>query len=108
MLTIESSTISITRGDTGYIHLNLTKDNEAYPYEDGDMITMSVKKNDTDEEYAFQKEVPAGQVIILQPADTKTMEYGEYVYDIQLNTTLGEIFTVVGPAKFKVTKEITV
>ena len=108
MLTIDENTIAITRGDTGYIHLDLTKDSEPYPYEEGDTVTFSVKKNYEDEDYAVQKIVPAGTAIILNPIDTKKLEYGDYFYDIQLNTTLGEIFTVVGPAKFKVTKEITV
>lgn len=108
MLTIDENTVAITRGDTGYIYLNLTKDGEPYSYESGDTVTFSVKKNYEDTDYAFQKTVPAGNAFIINPVDTKNLEYGNYFYDVQLNTTLGEIFTVIGPAKFKVTKEITI
>ena len=102
MLTIEDGVISLTRGDTGYIQLAFD-----YDWQDGDTVTLSVKKDYEDEEYVFQRVVAGGQIITIYPTDTQELEYGNYVYDVQVNTTLDEVFTVIGPNKFKITKEVT-
>jgi hypothetical protein len=75
VLTIEDNTISLTRGDTGYINLALDTEVEG-------TITLSCKKDYDSEDYLFQKIVPVGETIILEPKDTKELEYGKYVYDI--------------------------
>ena len=107
----EDNVISLTRGDTAYLNLNLIKeDGEPYTYQDGDTVTLSCKQDYDSEDYLFQKVVPAsndGTTIAILPIDTKGLDYGKYVYDIQVNTVDQEVFTVIGPAKFNVTKEVT-
>lgn len=92
MLTLDEDTISLTRGDTGYLELALK--NGEQDWEVGDTVTLSVKKDIDSEDYLLQKQGQAGQVIIIYPEDTRDLEYGRYVYDIQVNTVLGEVFTV--------------
>lgn len=106
MLTIDEDVISLTRGDTGYLELAMKNGDQ--DWEVGDTVTLSVKKDIESEDYLFQKQVQAGQVIIIYPEDTRDLEYGRYIYDIQVNTVLGEVFTIIGPAKFKLTKEVTI
>lgn len=109
MITMEDGVISLTRGDTAYLSLNLTNnDGEPYEFKNGDTVTLSVKKDYEDvENYLFQKVVAAGDTIVIEPQDTKPYEYGRYVYDVQVNTAVGEVFTVLGPNTFKITKEAT-
>lgn len=108
MITFEDGVISLTRGDTAYLHLNLTNNGEPYEFQEGDTVTLTVKQNyDEEKNYLFQKVVAAGDTIVIEPQDTKPYEYGRYVYDVQVNTAIGEVFTVVGPNTFKLTKEAT-
>lgn len=109
MLTIEDGAISLTRGDTAYLNIAIQNDDGSdYEFQEGDTLTLSVRKDyEEDTPYLFQKKVDGGQTIIIYPEDTKDKEYGSYYYDVQLNTYLGEVFTVVGPYRFKLTKEVT-
>lgn len=92
MLKIKDNSIYLTRGDTAYLQVGL----EGYDVKDGDVIKFSVKKNFDDLEYAFQLVMPAGQVFNIIPTDTKELPYGSYFYDVELQTVLDEVFTVVG------------
>lgn len=108
MITFEDGNISLTRGDTAYISLALVDNGEPFKWKDGDTVTLTVKRTYEDiEDYLFQKIVAGGDTIVIEPIDTKQYEYGRYIYDVQVNTAIGEVFTVVGPATFKLTKEAT-
>lgn len=109
MFTISGGNITLTRGDTAYLALDLTVNDEPYTYTEGDEIVLSVRKTtrDDDTQYLFQKVVPAGEMFVIEPEDTKPLDYGRYKFDIQLNTVKGEIFTVIGPADFRISEEVT-
>ena len=110
MLTIEDGVISLTRGDTAYLAISIQNDDGTdYEFHDGDTLTLSVKKDYNDETpYLFQKTIAGGSPSFnILPTDTQGKDYGTYYYDIQWNTYLGEVFTIVGPARFKLTKEVT-
>lgn len=109
MLSVSGTNIKLTRGDTAYLTLDLSANSEPYQYEEGDVVTFSVRKttDDNDTQYLFQKVVAAGETIIIEPEDTKSLEYGRYKYDIQLNTTKGEVFTVIEPSTFQISEEVT-
>lgn len=108
MLRFEDNDIYLTRGDTAYIGLNLTDNSgDSYEIKDGDTVTLSVKKNIEDENYALQITVPLGEDIYIRPEDTKELEYGRYFYDIQITTAYGEIFTVITKSLFKLEEEVT-
>lgn len=92
---IDGNRICMVKGDTGYLNINLHYDNGSnYVIREGDIITFSVKRSIYDSDYALQKVVNAGEVIAINPEDTQNLTSGDYVYDVQLDTTLGEVFTV--------------
>ncbi len=104
-----SKTISLTRGDSFYLTVAFTDDDEGAPYEPqtGDSVRFALKKNIEDEECLVLKEIPIETMVLyLEPEDTKDLDFGVYWYDIQLTTNLGDVYTPIGPAKFKLTKEV--
>ena len=108
MFKVDKNKISLTRGDTAYLDLDIA-DANGIPYVShaGDQVILSVKRNITDENYAFQKSVNPGEAITIKPEDTQTLDCGRYVYDIQLTTSLGEVFTIIEKNVFCIGEEVT-
>lgn len=108
MLKIEEGKIYLTKGDTAYLQIAITLDDgTTYSTHEGDTLTLSVKKDLKDAAYALQKVVAANEVITILPTDTEELEYGKYVYDVQLNTSLDEVFTIIAPSGFYLKEEVT-
>ena len=107
MLRVINNDIHLTKGDTGYIALTIknSKGNK-YIVRDGDTLTLTVKKNLTNAE-VIKKQVNANEVISILPSDTQDLNVGRYKYDIQLNTSLGEVFTVIPLRAFYIEEEVT-
>lgn len=40
-------------------------------------------------------------------ADTHALEFGKYVYDVQIITEASDVYTVIGPCTFEILKEVT-
>lgn len=100
--------ISITRGDSGEITVILSKETgEAYEMAVGDKIELTVRESVGAEDTEISKAVTGSNIITLEPSDTKTLPYGKYVYDIQLTTADGKIYTVIPPTGFWVCEEVT-
>lgn len=110
MLRIEDGAIYLTKGDTAYLKVNLAfDDGTEYEVQEGDTLTLSVKPDTKDETpYVFTKTVKPGETFEIKPEDTKEQEVGSYYYDVQLNTSIGEIFTVIEPTRFYIRNEVTV
>lgn len=98
----ESGRILLTRGDTAYINV-VTDD---YTPQDGDQITLTVKRSTADKDAIIQKTVSDGSVKI-EPKDTETLDYGTYVYDCQLTTAAGDVYTFIPPTDFVLQEEVT-
>lgn len=108
MLTIKGNDISLTQGDTAYLNVALVyEDRTPYVLHEGDTITLSIKRSLLDEDYALQKKVNAGETIVFNPEDTDGLGTGKYVYDVQLDTTNNERFTVVPTSNFYLMKGVT-
>lgn len=108
MLKIEEGKIYLTRGDTAYLQVAISLDDgSAFVAHEGDTLTLSMKKDLKDTAYVLQKVVAANEVINILPEETKGLECGKYVYDIQLNTSIGEVFTIVAPSGFYLREEVT-
>lgn len=109
MITIENNEINITKGDTAYIKATIVYNNgNNYKLKEGDSLTLSVKKYADDTEYAFQKNIINTDIITIEPEDTINLSPGRYVYDVQLNTNFGEIFTIIPNCYFYVMEGVTV
>lgn len=106
MLYVEGNTIRLTRGDTAFLTVPITAAGEEYTMQSGDTLVMSVKKTVNDAEYSFQK-VADGNVIHILPDDTKTLPFGKYKYDLQLNTADGDVYTLIDVDTFEIMAEVT-
>lgn len=98
----ESGRILLTRGDTAYINV-VTDD---YTPQDGDQIKLTVKRSTADKDTLIQKMVSDG-VVKIEPKDTETLDYGTYVYDCQLTTAAGDVYTFIPPTDFVLQEEVT-
>lgn len=110
MLSIdENGVITLTRGDTAYISVNIQNDVSSEPYtvKEDDTLRLTVKKQVTDKNIAFQKVVKGVSTFIINPEDTKDLAFDKYKYDVELTTATGEVFTVVPPTAFVIDKEVT-
>ena len=71
---------------------------------------MTVRE-DVESPIQFQKEVTSFEdgkaVIAIEPTDTGSMEFGKYVYDIQVTRASGTVTTLVKPSTFTLEPEVT-
>ena len=110
MLNIDrkSNKITIINGDTGDFTLTVSN----YELTDGDYLYFTVKKDINDEEPVISKEYTEFNKdgtcsIKLEVEDTKNLEPGSYLYDVQVNLSDGRVDTILGPCKFIINKGIT-
>ena len=110
MLTINGSTIRLTRGDSAIIEITLAyQDGTAFKPERGDEIRFALKKNYADSKTLLKIEVPTEELPLLlrfRPSDTKRLDYGSYKYDLQLTRADGTVDTFIDRATFIVTEEV--
>lgn len=109
MLTINPATskIVLTKGDDASLYLAVSYvDGEEYKLKDDDSICMTVRKNANDEDVAIYVE-GHGDYFTFKPEDTKQLEPGLYVYDVQLTTGAGKIYTVVPTSVFELIQEVS-
>lgn len=110
MLYIEKDgSIKLTRGDTARITVNIYNDIEKEDYEMifSDTLRLTVKKSYKDREYALQKVSIGSNRFYIRPEDTNTLPFGKYVYDVELTTDNGDVYTVIEPSPFELLKEVT-
>ena len=96
--------IMLTRGDTAVLNLEVTIDGEAYDYS-GDLVQFTVKKNTNTNNVVIQKTFN-GTSITIDPEDTSGLNYQTFVYDVQIITQNGRVFTVIPPANFTIAEEV--
>jgi hypothetical protein len=113
--------IYLTRGDTVPMPVTLTSKSDStvrYIPETGkDTLIFTVKKSTSDKTAIITKSLAAGDitfdsagngVISILPADTASLDYGIYYYDLQLTTPdAAGVQTVITPSIFKVCEEVT-
>lgn len=108
---VKGSNLSMTRGDSESITVKCSENGAAVPFESGDTVTFTVRE-DVESSIALQKTVTAFDengwaVIALLPGDTEGMDFGSYVYDIQLTRADGTVTTIVTVSDFELTEEVT-
>lgn len=103
---LRGTNISMTRGDSESITVRCPE----APFEAGDTIYLTVRE-DAESPIAMQKIVtdfPDGDAIItIDPGDTEGLEFGDYVYDIQVTWDGGSVTTLVPISKFTLLEEVT-
>ena len=105
---VKKNTITLTRGDTFKAVIGITNpDGTPYEPDEGDTIRFAMKKDYNDETVLVEKNIPTDTLILtLEPSDTKPLEFGDYVYDIQLTKYSGEIDTFITKSKLILTEEV--
>ena len=103
--------LSVTRGDTPTMRVTVLQgaDGTEYSLANGDELTFTVKKSTrVDSPVLVQKVMTAstGPVFRLTEDDT-SLDYGAYVYDVQLRTAGGDVYTVMKPDRLAITAEVT-
>lgn len=105
----EDGTIQLTRGDTARFSIGVTNDITGFNYDvaSDDTITFTVKKKVTDKTPLLQKNVIGCTVIHIKPTDTQELSFGRYVYDVQITTVNGDVYTIIEPTSFILLTEVT-
>lgn len=105
----EDGTIHLTRGDTAKFSIFIQNGSSSgeYMIKETDTITFTVKRAITNSDFFVQKIIHGSNMLTLNPEDTKNMQYGKYLYDVQLENEEHEIYTVIPPTTFDITGEIT-
>lgn len=107
MFSVNDNDISLTRGDTLFLTVDLTdSDGDPYVPQEGDTLRFAMKKKISSTELIMLKNIPISTLTFeIEPEDTKELKYGSYVYDIELTDAHGHVTTVI-LGKFKITDEV--
>ena len=112
---ISGTSITLTRGDTLRVKINISLNGEPYTPTNGDAVrfalkrpALNAKKTDyKDIQPLILKNIPTNTMILeLEPNDTKTLDFGSYVYDVQITFADGRVDTFITEAVFKLTPEV--
>ena len=112
MLKVKGTTVTHTRGDTADLLVTIRKENaegekEPYTPEEGDVVRFALSDHYDDETPLILKEIPIDTMVLhLDPEDTKELPFGDYVYDTQLTTVDGDVYTFIERAQWKLTEEV--
>ena len=105
-MTVDGTDLSMTRGDSEEIVVNLS----GYTLQQGDMVEMTVRLSAMSQKVMYKKVTSFANnqaVISIEPKDTEPLSFGDYVYDIQLTYDGGKVKTIVTPSTFTVLEEVT-
>ena len=104
---ISGNNITLTRGDTLKVQLSLYKNGAEYTPEAGDVIRFAMKKTYGDALPILNKTIPNETLMLtIDPNDTKTLEFGQYVYDIEITEADGTVDTFIAEAAFNIAPEV--
>lgn len=105
--------MNLTRGDTLKIKFAIQNtQGDKISKEDISTLFLTLKKSSYSKEYIFQKTLQDFEVddngmycVIFEPKDTETLDYGEYVFDIEV--TLQNRYRKTRIYKLELTEEAT-
>ena len=104
---ISGTTISLTRGDSLVLGIDVVVDNAPYTPQEGDVIRFAMKSTVFADEVLIKKRIDLETMTLtILPSDTKDLSFGSYVYDLELTTADGVVDTFIGPASFIITQEV--
>lgn len=114
MLNIDGTTIELTCGDSAVFAITAKdKEGEAYEFQPGEKVKFTIKSTNKKEDIIklVSKETIVEEAsplthIILDPEDTKPLDFRKYYYDVQLIKLDGWVETIIANAIFKVGVEI--
>lgn len=104
---ITDTDIRITRGDTAFLSVDLYDDKGKYELKSGDKLELTAKHAIDDSAYSMHITANDNAVFTFKHSDTANLEYGSYVYDIQLTLSNGDVFTVIPLSHIVILEEVT-
>lgn len=110
MLQIDSDgVIHLTRGDSAWFAVTIGNDisGEEYVIDPTDTLTLTIKRRAKDSEALVEKVITGSNIFHIEPEDTEGARFSNYIYDVQLTTAAGDIFTVISPTTFEILSEVT-
>ena len=101
--------IRLTRGDTADFSISVQNEvsKDSYEIQAGDTFRFTVKESSEDTDIVLQKVLNGLDSFTIEPDDTKSLEYGDYVYDVELTTEDGDVYTIIPPSRFTIMEEVT-
>lgn len=104
----KNNSIELTRGDTARLTIDLTDDyDQPYEMQPEDTLIFTVKISADATEAVIEKELKGTNLLHLEPKDTAGLDYVKYVYDVEIHTADGDIYTVIEKTDFKLREEVT-
>lgn len=98
--------ISLVRGDTLRLQVEVLIDDEPYTPVSGDKIRFAMKQSYSSSKVLIHKDIPIDTLILhLAPNDTKKLPFGDYVYDIEITFANGDVDTFIR-GEFKLDPEV--
>ena len=101
----EKVNIEMTRGDSESVTVRCSQ-----PFQAGDTVYLTVRE-DAESDIAMQKTVtvfPDGKAVIgIDSEDTERLDFGDYLYDVQVTWADGTVTTLIAPSRFRLTEEVT-
>lgn len=109
MHSINGTNITLTRGDSLFLVIKMTKDGEEFIPEEGSEVRFAMKLNysDPDDKVVLLKDIPLDSMLLeIEPEDTKSLPMKtSYVYDIQYTDAMGHVDTFI-KGRFKISEEV--
>ena len=105
--------VYITRGDSGYLDITMTdKDGNPIELTSEDSVRCQVRDSDQDTaQLIFEGKIEVNSegvhMLHVYPEDTADVELGNYVYDIEVDTAGGDVFTIIPLSYFILLPEST-
>lgn len=109
MLYVDSkNVIRLTRGDTArFLVTVLDGEGEEYTVQPDDVVRFTIKTSTLEPEAIVRKQIIGDANIYIAPEDTENLSYGKYVYDVEITTAIGDVYTVIEPTTFEIMPEVT-
>lgn len=94
---IKDNNIYLIRGDSMDIALNLTLNSEEYVPHESEVIRSQCRKKKDKSQVVWDKTIDNNErVLHIRPDDTEFLDPNEqYVYDIQIETATGDVYTII-------------
>ena len=112
MLKLSGTKISLTKGDSAYITINICKkDGSPYILQEGDEVSIQVRHEPNGGELLFNgitTDVSEDKFVwYIRPEDTKDAEIKVYYWDAQIKTIEGDVYTFIPMTTLRLTDEVT-
>ena len=103
---VSGTNLTMTRGDSECLEVTIS----GYELQPGDKLEMTVRPY-VGGRVLLHKEITEFEDnaanIPIWPEDTQSLNFGTYVYDLQLTFAGGTVKTIVKPSRFKIAQEVT-